>query len=182
LGRLAIGLAVAAAMSAAVGIWLLVIGSSGDDNTEVGKWLLALSSALLVAGAVSTVVRVVEVSRTERETWAERLHDVMAARDTVAMARLFLSAHATAKTYQDQAAELIHVRAKLRRLKAEPGVAKDRNLLSAIDLMLGYLDDLGREYEACYLTVARQQLLDEAWLKKRVADEVSNGVTEIPPS
>jgi hypothetical protein len=156
LGLLALGLALAAGLSAAVGIWLLSIGKAGDDNTEVGKWLLTLSSALFVAGAVSTVVRLVEAARTEREKWAERLHDLMAARDTVSIARLLLSAHATAKTYREQVGELIQVRALLRRLRTEPEMAQDRDLSAAFDAMLNYLDQLGREYEVSYLSVARQ--------------------------
>jgi hypothetical protein len=114
------------------------------------------------------VVKLIDQRRSEREAWHAVLNDFVGANQAVMLARLRLSAHRSALTYQEQLAEFMRARVELRRIRATGMVMKDPRLAERITSMLQYLDELGREYEKGYLKVARQQRLDELWLTDKM--------------
>ena len=124
------------------------------------------------------MVRQVEERRIRRTSWETLLRDLIAAKQTVVVSRLLLRAHKTARTYRDQFAELVRVRAQLRDIMAEGNVIAHPRLRSAIRQMKQYIEDLGTEYETRYLQVARQQLVDEHRLKQLVATAAATPPTE----
>jgi hypothetical protein len=59
-------------------------------------------------------------------------------------------------------------RVEVRRIGALDIVNRDRSLSDQITARREYLDELGQEYGAEYLRVARQQRLDEVWLTEQM--------------
>lgn len=147
---------------------LVLNASQVDVPAEVGKWLLTLGTALAVTGALSAAIKQRDERRARRSAWEARLNTVIAANHAVVVIRLMLRAHKTARTYRDQIAELIRVRSQLRTLHADGAVMMVAELHAAVKEMRGYLDAIGWEYEAGYLPVARQQLVDERRLTTAV--------------
>lgn len=135
-----------------------------DVGAEVGKWLLTVAVAFVVTGALSMVVKQIDQRRSERSAWHAVLDDLVAAHQTVMVARLRLAAQRSALTYHEQLGQLVGARAEIRRLRGVGTVIRDPSLREHIDAMRRYLDALGAEYEKGYLAVARQQRLDELWL------------------
>jgi hypothetical protein len=148
----------------AVALVLLNDSRTADVNAELGKWLLTVAAGLLITGAVSVVVKHIDQRRIDREAWHTVLNDLVAANQTVMLARSRLAAHRSALTYQEQFGELMRVRVELRRISAIGIVVEDRQLRQRVIAMRGYLTALWEEYQAGYLHVARQQRLDELWL------------------
>jgi FtsH-binding integral membrane protein len=101
---LTIGLLVCATAATAGALVLLQRSSTVDADAEVGKWLLTVAAALVLTGVLSMVVKQIDQRRGEREAWHAALHDLVAANQTVMLARLRLVAHRSALTYQDTAA------------------------------------------------------------------------------
>lgn len=163
-GVLSAGLLALGVIAAGGGIASLASSSKADVNAEIGKWLLTVAAGLVITGALSMVVKQIDQRRGEREAWHAVLNDLVASNQTVTLARLRLLAHQSAKTYQEQLAELMAARVELRRLLGMGILDADPSLRDRIRAMLRYLDDLGREYEKGYLWVSRQQRLDEVWL------------------
>lgn len=144
--------------------------SKVDVPAEIGKWLLTLGIALAITGTLSVAIKQRDERRARRSAWETRLNTVIAANHSVVVIRLMLRAHKTARTYRDQIAVLIQVRSQLRTLQADGAVLMLTELRAAIKSMRRYLDAVGQEYEAGYLAVARQQLVDERRLTKAVQD------------
>ncbi len=167
-GWLSVGLMVGAVAAAAAAIYLLLTAHAVDVHAEVGRWLLTVAVAFAVTGALTMVVKQIDQGRTEREAWHAVLNDLVAANQTVGLARVRLDANQSAKTYQEQLAELMRARVELRRLCAIGMVIGDPPLRAHIEAMRDYLDALGREYEIGYLRVSRQQRLDELWLEDQL--------------
>jgi hypothetical protein len=94
--------------------------STVDVPAEIGKWLLTLGTALAITGALSAAIKQRDERRAQRAAWEARLSTVIAANHSVVVIRLMLRAHKTARTYRDQIAELVSVRAQLRTLQAVP--------------------------------------------------------------
>lgn len=165
------------------GIIFLRMSHTVDVNAEVGKWLLTLAVALVVTGALSMVVKQIDQRRNERQAWHTILIDLVAANQTVMLARFRIAAHRSALTYHEELAELMRARVELRRICAIGMVIADPPLRGNIAAMQSYLDALGREYEAEYLRVARQQRLDELRLAKQMKAANGNAAMQvIPPS
>jgi hypothetical protein len=161
---LTLGLALCAVAAVAGAFILLNRSHTADVDAEVGKWLLTVAAALVLTGALSMVVKQIDQRRSEREAWHGILNDLVAANQKVILARVRLQAHRSAKTYQEQLAEVMRARVEARRIGALDIVNRDRSLSDQITKMREYLDELGQEYAAEYLRVARQQRLDEVWL------------------
>ena len=179
---LCLGLALVAA---AVGVSLTVEGEGGWH--DVGSALMSLAIALLIGGAVAGVVKVAEQERNDRASvdeakqqraadWAGTLMNVVGVDHLVETARKLMNAHKTALTYNREHTHLIAAQLTLRQVLFDPLVANDQTVDSAghkiadyLEQMTEYLAALTDEYEAEYLRVARQQLLDEAWLKATVS-------------
>jgi len=165
---LTLGLALGAVAALAGAFVLLHRSHTVDVDAEVGKWLLTVAAALVLTGALSMVVKQIDQRRSERQAWHGILNDLVAANQKVVLARVRLQAHQSAKTYQQQLAEVMGARVEVRRIGALDIVNRDRSLSDQITAMRQYLDDLGQEYAAGYLDVARQQRLDEAWLTRQM--------------
>ena len=161
---LTLGLALCAVAAVAGAFILLNRSHTVDVDAEVGKWLLTVAAALVLTGALSIVVKQIDQRRSEREAWHGILNNLVAANQKVVLARVRLQAHQSAKTYQEQLAEVMGARVEVRRIGALDIVNRDRSLSDQITKMREYLDELGQEYAAEYLRVARQQRLDEVWL------------------
>lgn len=178
LAALCLGLALVAA---AVGVTLTVEGEGGWP--DVGSALMSLAIALLIGGAVAGVVKVAEQERSDRASrdeerqqtaanWAGTLMDVVRVDHMVETARKLMNAHRTALTYNREHTNLIAAQLTLRQAWFDPLVANDQEVDAAggkiadyLQLMTEYLAALTDEYEAEYLRVARQQIVDDAWLK-----------------
>lgn len=170
-----------ALVAGAVGVALTVQGEGGWS--DVGSALMSLAIALLIGGAVAGVVKVAEQERSDQASrdeerqqaaasWAGTLMDVVGVDHTVETARKLINAHRTALTYNREHTNLIAAQLTLRQAWFDPLVANDREVDAAghkiadyLQQMTEYLAALTDEYEAEYLRVARQQLVDEAWLK-----------------
>jgi len=167
-------LALCAVVAVAGAFVLLHMSHTADFDLEVGKWLLTVALAFALTGALAIVVKQIDQRRSERQAWQDILNDLVGANQKVILARVRLQAHQSAKTYQEQLAEVMAVRVEVRRIGALDIVNRDDTLSGQITAMREYLDALGREYAAGYLRVARQQRLDEAWLTKQV-NEAKDG-------
>lgn len=180
-GWLSLVLLVLGVAVAASGVVFLESSSKADVNAELGKWLLTVAAGLVITGALSAVVKDIDQRRTEREAWHALLNDLVAANQTFALARLRLVARQSAKSYQEQLDEFMRARVELRRIKATRIVIGEPPLHECISAMVDYLDALGREYEARYLPVARQQRLDELWLSDQMkAANTGDGAPALP--
>jgi len=178
---LTLGLALCA-VAAVVGAFILLDRSrTADVGAEVGKWLLTVAAALVLTGALSMVVKQIDQRRSERQAWHGILNDLVAANQKVVLARVRLQAHRSARTYQEQLAEVMSARVEVRRIGAIDIVNRDGSLPERITAMREYLDALGQEYAAGYLRAARQQRLDEAWLTDQMkAANDGKGPPELP--
>jgi hypothetical protein len=166
--RLAGALMLIAAVAAVGGGFLTVNYTTGW--ADVGKALMTLAVSAFIGGVVATLLKVIERDRQKRETWSQLLRDVVDIDQTLAAARQLIKAHKTAKTYSEQHKNIVDARLVLRRVWIHPLVADDRerlDLRGCLDQMKSFVDDLGNEYEQHYLPVARQQRLDERYLKDR---------------
>lgn len=178
---LTLGLALCA-VGALVGALILLNRShTVDVDAEVGKWLLTVAAALVLTGALSMVVKQIDQRRSERQAWHDILNDLVAANQKLVLARVRLQAHRSARTYQEELAEVMAARVEVRRVGAIDIVNRDASLNGWITAMREYLDALGHEFAAGYLHAARQQRLDEVWLdeKMRAANQGS-GAPELP--
>lgn len=143
--------------------------------------LLTVAAALVLTGALGVVVKQIDQRRSERDAWHAVLNDLVAANQTVTLARVRLQAQRSAKTYQEQLAELMRARVELRRICAIGIVIGEPPLRDHVDAMREYLDALGSEYENGYLRVARQQRLDELWLNDQIkAANTGTGAPALP--
>lgn len=178
---LTLGLALCAVAALVGALVLLHRSHTVDVDAEVGNWLLTVTAALVLTGALSMVVKQIDQRRSERQAWHGILNDLIAANQKLILARVRLQAHRSAKTYQEQLAEVMAARVEVRRIGALDIVNRDRSLSDQITVMRRYLDDLGQEYAAGYLTVARQQRLDEMWLTSQMnAANDGDGAPELP--
>jgi hypothetical protein len=178
---LTFGLALCAVAALVGALVLLNRSHTVDVNAEVGKWLLTVAAALVLTGALSMVVKQIDQRRSERQAWHEILNDLVAANQKLILARVRLQAHQSAKTYQEQLAEVMAARVEVRRIGALDIVNRDRSLSDQITRMREYLDGLGQEYAAGYLNVARQQRLDEVWLTSQMnAANVGDDAPKLP--
>ena len=134
----------------------------------MGNWLLTVAAALVLTGALSMVVKQIDQRRSERQAWHDILNDLVAANQNLALARVRLQAHRSARTYQEQLAEVMAARVEMRRIGAIDIVNRDPSLTGWITAMKEYLDALGHEFAAGYLHAARQQRLDEVWLEEKM--------------
>ncbi|MER6421153.1 hypothetical protein [Streptomyces sp. NPDC001137] len=166
---LALKLGAIAALSAVAGIVLLNYGQPNDTPTECGKWLLQLASVFAGAGAISALLRQVDLTRAQREVWVGFLQEVIAAHDRAHQASRLIPAHVTAKTYSEQIIELGNVRESLRRVMTSQQLHGDPLLRQHLQDMRRYLKKIIKEYNEKYLPVSRQQRLDEAYLSQRIA-------------
>jgi hypothetical protein len=66
-----------------------------------------VAAALVLTGALSMVVKQIDQRRSERQAWHEILNDLIAANQKLILARVRLQAHKSAKTYQEQLAEVM---------------------------------------------------------------------------
>jgi hypothetical protein len=164
---LTIGLALGAVAALVGALVLLQRSHTVDVDAEV-DWLLTVAAALVLTGALSMVVKQIDQRRRERQAWHDILNNLVAANQKLILARVRLQAHRSAKTYQEQLAEVMAARVEVRRIGALDTVNRDRSLSDQITAMRQYLDDLGQEYAAGYLDVARQQRLDEVWLTSQM--------------
>jgi hypothetical protein len=178
---LTLGLALCAVAAVVGALILLDRSRTVDVGAEVGKWLLTVAAALVLTGALSMVVKQIDQRRNERQAWHGILNDLVAANQKVVLARVRLQAHRSAKTYQEQLAEVMSARVEVRRIGAIDIVNRDGSLPERINAMREYLDALGQEYAAGYLRAARQQRLDEAWLNDKMkAANDGKGPPELP--
>ena len=169
-----------AVVAAALGVILTVKGEGGWS--DVGSALMSLAIALLIGGAVAGVVKLSEQERSDQTArakesqqtaanWAGVLMEVVGVDHTVETARKLMNAHRTALTYNREHTNLIAAELILRQAWFDPLVANDREvdgdghrIADYLMQMTNYLGALTDEYEDQYLRVARQQLVDEAWL------------------
>ncbi len=161
---LTVGLALCAVAALAGALILLNRSHTGNVDAQLGNWLLTVAAALVLTGALSMVVKQIDQRRSERQAWHNILNDLVAANQKLALARVRLQAHRSARTYQEQLAEVMAARVEMRRIGAIDLVNSDPSLTGWITAMKDYLDALGHEFAAGYLHAARQQRLDEVWL------------------
>lgn len=158
---LATTLGILAVAAVAGGVISLNLSNGAGTAFEVGKWLLQLATVFVGAGLITAVLRMVDIARTKRESWTGLLQDVIAASNTVDVARLNLVGNASAETYTELIQRCRDVRATLRRIIAAPDLHDQPDLRSALQRMRRYLLPLVLEYESNYLQISRQQQLDE---------------------
>jgi hypothetical protein len=127
---LTLGLALCAVAALVGALVLLNRSHTADVDAEVGKWLLTASAALVLTGALSMVVKQIDQRRSERQAWHEILNDLVAANQKLVLARVRLQAHQSAKTYQEQLAEVMAARVEVRRIGALDIVNRDRRAIS----------------------------------------------------
>jgi hypothetical protein len=177
---LSVGLIAGAVAAVGGAFYFLLTAHTVDVHAEVGKWLLTVAAALVLTGALSVAVKQIDQHRSEREAWHTVLNDLVAANQTVTLARFRLLAHQSATTYQEQLAELMRARVELRRICAIGIVIGGPPLRDHVGAMQKYLDALGSEYERGYLRVSRQQRLDELWLDDQMKTANSGGAPVLP--
>ena len=84
-----------------------------------------------------------------------------------ALARVRLQAHRSARTYQEQLAEVMAARVEMRRIGAVDIVNSDASLTGWIIAMKEYLDALGHEFAAGYLHAARSSVsMRYGWMRR----------------
>jgi hypothetical protein len=165
---LTIALIVCAVAAVGGAVYFLLTAHTVDVHAEVGRWLLTVAAALVLTGALSVAVKQIDQHRSERDAWHTVLTDLVAANQTVTLARFRLQARRSATTYQEQLAELMRARVELRRICAIGIVIGAPPLRDHVVAMRAYLDALGSEYANGYLAVSRQQRLDELWLDDQI--------------
>ena len=177
--KLALLFVLLAVLAGVAGSLLVVHYYNKSGWSNVGTALLALAVTFSVGGAAATWVRSVEQTRENQAAWRDLLRDVVQVDQTLEVARQLIAAHKTARTYNEQYAKIIDTRLILRRVWLDPLVANDQRregdvtIRSHLDRMKNYVEKLGEEYEKSYLRVARQQRIDEEYLKRRVGDLAS---------
>ena len=190
--KLALWFAGAAVACVIAGAVLAVWQYNESGWSDVGKAFLTFAVTLGVGGVAAVLVKSVEQAREDRlksveqaredrAAWRDLLREVVGVDQTVAVARQLIAAHKTAKTYSEQYAKILAVRLTLRRVWLDPLVANDKigegeakPIRDHLDRMKEYVDKLGEEYEKFYLPVARQQRIDEEYLKQRT-EELASG-------
>lgn len=173
---LSVGLMVCAAAALVAALYFLHRSHTADVDAEIGKWLLTVAVGLVLTGALSMVVKQIDQRRSERDAWLAVLKDLVAANDTVLVARFRLKAQRSALMYEEQLAEFMRARVQLRGIEATSLVIGDRSLREDIGAMHSYLDALGGEYEKGFLRVARQQRFDELWLTDQMTAACAAGI------
>ena len=164
-------------VAAILGTILTVLYYNKSGWSDVGKALLTLAVTFSVGGAAAAWFRVLEQIRQDQAAWRDLLRDVVEVDQTVQVARQLIAAHKTANAYSEQYANIVTARLALRRVWLDPLVANDKQVKTIqghIDQMKKYVDKLGEEYEKCYLPVARQELIDEEYLKRRAEELASS--------
>ena len=108
--------------------------------------------------------------------------DLLAANQKLVLARVRAAqAHRSARTYQEQLAEVMAARVEMRRIGAIDLVNRDASLTGWIIAIMEYLDALGHEFAAGDLHAARQQRLDGVWLDEKMeAANQGSGAPELP--
>lgn len=154
-------------VTAVVGGWYATSRSRSDTPAEMGKWLLTLSTALLVTGAVTLLVKFGEERRSEREFWHDALREAVAASDSLTAAGRIVNAHKSAKTYREQHDKLLEVRAAIRRLGTDYRVRADSTVRDGLDGARKFLTEFAAEYSYSYERASQQQKTDEARAKSR---------------
>ena len=94
---------------AIAGSFLAVSQYNKSGWSDVGKALLTFAVTLGVGGAAAVWVKSVEQIREDRAAWRDLLRDAMEVDQTMAVARQFIAAHKTAKTYSEQYANIVAV-------------------------------------------------------------------------
>jgi len=87
---LTLGLALCAVAALAGALVLLNRSHTADVDAEVGKWLLTVSAALVLTGALSMVLKLIDQRRSERQAWHEILNDLVTANQKLVLARVRL--------------------------------------------------------------------------------------------
>ncbi|MDD7942951.1 hypothetical protein PHK61_31545 [Actinomycetospora lutea] len=175
-----IGLLIVGLAASVLGVLCTVDPSLKGTWLEVGKPLMAFGATVFVGGAVASWLKLYEHGRDDKKAWAQLLEDIVEAHQQLSVACQLINAHKTAKTYSLQNGKICEIRATLRRVSSHPLVEGDRPKRNAtsvkahLDAMQKYVDDLGQEYEEKYLRASRQQLIDEQYLKLRIAALVTN--------
>jgi hypothetical protein len=166
-----------AAAAAVPGVILTVVFYNESGWSDVGRSLLALAVTFSVGGAAAAALKAVDGARDDRAAWRDMLRDIVEVDQTLEVARQLIAAHKTAKTYSEQYVRILAARLILRRVWFDPLVANDStrkgeaaSIRDHLDHMKGYVDALGAEYERSYLPVARQQRIDEEYLKLRTTE------------
>ncbi|MFD0521648.1 hypothetical protein [Paractinoplanes durhamensis] len=169
------------AIASAIGGIAVLNGSHGEGIAfEVGKWLLQLTTVLVGAGAIATLLRWTDLVRARREAWTGLMHEVIAAGNTIEMAGRTLQADISAASYQRFIETCREVRAVLRRITAAPALHEDEELRNGLNVMRRYLTTLVLECEDRYLAVARQQQLDDYFLEAQLKKLATSAATAPP--
>jgi hypothetical protein len=178
-------IAILCVASAVGGIAFTMRQGDSAGWVDVGKALMTLTVSALIGGVVVIALKVIEREREKRTIWAKLLADVMEVDQALLVARQLIKARKTAKAYSEQLDKVVNARLILRRVWIDPLVANDRgrdnetvSLRDCLDTMKEFVDDLGQEYEENYLAIARQQRIDEIYLKRRETELARDYPTE----
>jgi hypothetical protein len=168
--------AVLAVLSVLLFVLLARVDPGVDVALELAKAVLTLMTAVLITGVLSAVLgqrNTRQAALDERaRVLATALQELKAGYENVQVARFYLSAHRTGRTFEEQIGRLTDARTRLHKVQRERFVL-DTIVDEQVQRMLDYITEIANEYRANYLQIARDALAE-----KRVRDDVEEGRAE----
>ncbi|MEU8638561.1 hypothetical protein AB0C38_40795 [Amycolatopsis sp. NPDC048633] len=169
-------------LGALAGFFLAVSQPGTDINLELAKVAMNLIAAVLITGGLSAMLARHAADRAQREQKASALagalRELKAGYECVQMARFFLRARTTGKTFGDQIEVFAKARAHLHRVQRERFVL-DSEVDEYVQRMLDYLNGVLSEYQGNYSRITSEGLAEEH-LRRRVLDGAEANLSTVP--
>jgi hypothetical protein len=157
-------------------------GPSTDVPLELAKALVNLTVAVLITGVLSYVLTQRATRKAQLDdrarVLASALQNLKAGYEHVQVARFFLMAHPTGRTFTEQIANLMEARTYLHRVQRERFVL-GTEVDDHVQEMLDYVSDLADEYRHNYTRVVDDVLREER-ARRRVLEGIDDHLMDIP--
>lgn len=155
------------------------VGSGVNLPLEVFKALMSLATAVLVTGVLSFLLSQYATQQSRRSERgaivSAALQELKSGYERIAVARFFLGADPSGRTYQEQIAGMSEARGRLHRVQRERFII-DTDVDTYVQNMLDYLTEVADEYKAHHVRILVDSLVAERrckeFLESATADEI----------
>lgn len=156
-------------LAAGVAVLLGTSKSAVDIRLEIAKGLVNLIAAIAVTGILAFVLSQRSQAQARHDEkinlLTAALQDLKTAYERVGMARFFMSAHPSPKTFQEQIHAIAQARTVLQRMQRDRYVLGTR-LDDLAQAMLTYLSNMAWEYRDNYPCIAVAALQEEQMMER----------------